>query len=137
MTGDLDTAQASTSSRKAFLDEHAPVQHRLDQIDDILSDRVDRAVRRAINDQPSYLTRTLGPLPTNGEPVGTWIDAATVIETYRLEHGIVDKHRAFGKEPRDPADRAARREAAREVEAITTPAQPEPSEPDLGVDMEL
>ena len=65
----------------------------------------------------------LGPLPTDGEPVGAWIDGATLIETYRLEHGITDKRHALGREPRDPTERWTWWEAAWEVEAIMASPQ--------------
>src|SRR5205823_6012417 len=79
VNSDLNAAQSSNLARQAFLAEHAPVARRLDHIADILDDRVDRAVCRAINEPPSYLTRVLGPLPTDGDPVGAWVEAATVI----------------------------------------------------------
>jgi conjugative relaxase-like TrwC/TraI family protein len=137
---DLDTALASARARETFLDEHAPVLRRLEQIDDILYDRIDRAVCRAINDQPTYLTRALGALPLNGEPVSAWIDAATVIETYRLERGVTDKHHPLGPEPRDPFDRSAWQEADRQVRAFVRegPArEPDVGELDVGPDVDF
>ena len=135
---DLDAAHASNLARQVFLAEHAQVLRRLDQVADILNDRVDRAVCRVINEPPSYLTRMLGPLPTDGEPVGAWIDGATLIETYRLEHGITDKRHALGHEPRVATDRWAWLEAAQEVEAITTTNRGRDTmAADAGVDMEL
>ena len=40
-----------------------------------------------MNDPPGYLTRILGILPIESAGIDRWIQAATVIETYRLEHG--------------------------------------------------
>ena len=59
--GDLEAAHVSNLARGAFLADHEPVVRRLDQITDILNDRVDRAVCRAINEPPAYLTRVLAP----------------------------------------------------------------------------
>jgi hypothetical protein len=65
------------------------VVRRLDQIDDILEDRIDRAVCGTINDRPAYLTSAIGPLAADGEPVGGWIDTATLIETHsEAEHDL-------------------------------------------------
>ena len=114
----LGAARTSTRASEAFFEEHAPVARRLDQIDDILNDRIDRAVCRAINDPPAYLTRTIGPPPADGEPVGGWIDAATLIETHRLEHGILDGSSALGTEPLDPSAQLLWRQVLREVQEV-------------------
>ena len=47
---DLNAAHGSNLAREAFLAVHAPVVRRLDHIADILDDRVDRAVCRAISE---------------------------------------------------------------------------------------
>ena len=112
---------------------------RLDQIDDILNDRIDRAVCRAINDPPAYLTRTIGPLPADGEPVGGWIDAATLIETHRLEHGILDGSSVLGTEPLDPTAQLLWRQVLREVQEVmsSSGAVREISEVEHDLDLDL
>jgi conjugative relaxase-like TrwC/TraI family protein len=131
----LETALSTTQARQAFLADHEADARRLDQITGVLADRVDRAVRRAINDAPGYLTRALGPCPTDGTPVAGWIDAATLIETYRLEHGITDKRSALGRQPRDPTELCQWQQASWDLEALLV--RPQPIEPDLGIDLGL
>jgi len=94
----------SRADRRPQLAEQLERLVPLEQISGVLADRVDRAVRRAINDPPGYLTRVLGPCPTDGTSVAGWIDAATLIEAYRLEHDITDKRNALGRQPRDPTE---------------------------------
>jgi hypothetical protein len=136
---DLNAAYGSNLARRAFLAEHAPAVRRLDHIADVLDDRVDRAVRRAINEPRSYLTRMLGPLPTDGEPVGAWIDGATLIETYRLEHGILDGSGALGMEPSDPTTRRVWRQVLEEVQelVISSDAVRDISEVEHDLDLDL
>jgi hypothetical protein len=137
---DLGTARTTTEQRAAFLADHTTEIRQVELITRTIADRVDRAVCRVLSDQPAYLTRTLGPLPTNGDPVGAWIDAASVIETYRLEHGIVDKQHALGREPTEPADRWVWQETARVVATVLNPSpvlEPGPPAPELGIEIEL
>ena len=135
----LGAARTSTRASEAFFEEHAPVARRLDQIDDILNDRIDRAVCRAINDPPAYLTRTIGPPPADREPVGGWIDAATLIETHRLEHGILDGSSALGTEPLDPSAQLLWRQVLREVQEVmsSSGAVREISEVEHDLDLDL
>jgi len=117
--------------------DHSADIVRLEQIGNVLADRVDRAVCRAINDPPAYLTCALGFLPDDGTSVGDWIEAATIIESYRLERDIIHKRHALGREPRDPIDRAAWQEAAWTVEALISRPVPSIEVPDHDVGLEL
>ena len=111
-------ARTSTRASEAFFEEHAPVVRRLDR-DRRHPQRPHRP--RCLpghDDRPAYLTRTIGPLPAHGEPVGGWIDAATLIETHRLEHGILDGSSVLGTEPLDPAAQLLWRQVLREVQEV-------------------
>ena len=101
---DLDAVRSTMHARQAFLADHEADARRLDQITGVLADRVDSAVRRAVTDPPGYLTRALGTCPTDGTSVLSWIDAATLIETYRLEHDVTDKRHALGRPPPDATE---------------------------------
>ncbi len=130
---DLETARSTTQARQVFFTDHETDARRLDQITSVLADRVDRAVRRAINDPPGYLTRVLGPCPTDGTSVAGWIDGATLIETFRLEHDITDKRNALGRQPVDPTERGSWQQANWDLEALLV--QPQRIEAELGVDL--
>jgi hypothetical protein len=134
---DLDIAQSSNRSREELMMDHSADIVRLEQIGSVLADRVDRAACRAINNPPAYLTRALGFLPDDGTPVGDWIEAATIIESYRLEHDSIDKRHALGREPRDPIDRSAWQEAAWTVDALISRSVPSIEVPDHDVGLEL
>ena len=131
----LETALSTTQARQAFLADHEADARRLDQITVVLADRVDCAVRRAINDAPGYLTRALGPCPTDGTAVAGWIDAATLIQTYRLEYHITDKRSALGRQPLDPTELGPWQQANWDLEALIV--RPQPIEADLEVDLGL
>jgi hypothetical protein len=81
------------------------------------------------------VTRVLGPCPTDGTSVAGWIDAATLIETYRLEHDITDKRNALGRQPRDPTEQDPWQQANWDLDALLV--RPHPIERDLGVDLGL
>jgi hypothetical protein len=133
--GEVETALSATRARQAFFAGHDADARRLEQITGVLADRVDRAVRRAINDPPGYMTRVLGPCPTDGSSVAGWIEGATFIETFRLEHDITDKRNALGRQPRDLTQQGPWQEVHRNLEALI--ARPKQMELDVGIDPDL
>lgn len=55
---------------------------------------------------PSYITAELGGRPSDPARAKSWERGVELIEGYRQEHGISDKDRALGAEPRDGFERA-------------------------------
>ncbi len=140
---ELDAARSAVRARETFTADHAPDTRRLEQIGEVLTDRIERSICRAINDPPNYLKRALGEVPADRADCDRWIDAATMIETYRLENGITDKRSALGPEPRDPISKWTWQQACWDVEAIiqppavAQPLQPVSPERDLGIGLDL
>ena len=135
---ELEAARASTDARTAFLAEHAGEVDRLDRVGDVLADRVDRAVCRAMTDPPSYLTSAIGMPGPDNPNASRWKEAATVIETYRLEQGITDERRALGPRPANLIDRWSWQQAEWDVEAIVAPLRqldPAPRRREVGLDL--
>jgi hypothetical protein len=135
---ELATARSCNRKRQDFLEGHESDAHRLQCINQVLADRVDRVVRRAINDPPMYLS-AVGAVPADGSSVAGWVEAAAIIETYRQEHDITDKHHALGREPPDPVERSAWHEAIWAIEEFVAPPERvvDVEDPDLGISIEL
>jgi hypothetical protein len=70
------------------------------------------------HDQPGYVREALGPVPGSTRGRRAWRHAAAQIQQYRDTYDIDDPERALGREPRDPAQRAAWREARNAVERV-------------------
>jgi conjugative relaxase-like TrwC/TraI family protein len=121
---DLDAATASTAARAAFEHGHTDTRRQAAAIAAVLHDRVHRSICQAAHDPPGYLTRTLGPVPGDQPGYQRWLDAATRIETYRLEHGVTDKRSALGPEPHGAVDRLVWQQARVDLEALTTIERP-------------
>lgn len=81
-----------------------------------LDRRQQARTRLAMVERPEYLLRELGPYPHRRSKRRTWRHAAHRIEAYREDFGVKDPERALGAAPRDLRQRAAWREAHRDVE---------------------
>lgn len=84
----------------------------------LLAKRSEQALAAARIETPAYIVRELGERPTDPARARTWDRGVQGIERHRLEHGVKDKHSAFGREPQGAAARAAR-EAAQQRLAET------------------
>ena len=70
-------------------------------------------------DQPTYLTRALGPLPDSVRGRRAWRHTARLIEDYRDRHHISDPDQPLGTQPpRDPEQRLAWRTAKDAIERL-------------------
>jgi hypothetical protein len=59
----------------------------------------------ARNRPPPHLVHALGDIPTDESSRSRWIEAPTVIETYRLEHKVHGELTALGQLLFDPIER--------------------------------
>ena len=89
---------------------------RLRAVGEELDRRARVRVRGALAAKPQYLLDELGPYPHRRSHRRAWQRGAMRIESYRQEFGIVDPQHALGREPRDPPQRAAWRDARREID---------------------
>jgi conjugative relaxase-like TrwC/TraI family protein len=104
----------SPGSTPAGIDPQDVVRYKA--IGDELDRRQRARVHIALIEQPEYLVRELGPYPRRRSERRVWDCAASRVEEYRYEFSINDQERALGPEPRDLRQRAAFREARRDVD---------------------
>jgi AAA domain len=69
-------------------------------------------------DRPSYVLGALGPVPESTRGRRAWRQAAVEIDQYRHAYQITDPHRALGREPHSPAQRADRQRARTAIERV-------------------
>jgi conjugative relaxase-like TrwC/TraI family protein len=105
--------------RRLELSLSAAVEHgaraELASVEKVLGQRRDMAVAAARVDPPRYITSELGERPGDPAKSKAWDRGVTQIERYRQAHGIKDKQRALGPEPKRGAERARREQALRRL----------------------
>ena len=69
-------------------------------------------------DRPGYVLEALGPVPESTRSRRAWRQAAAQIEDYRRIYQITDPDRAFGPEPRVPAQRADRQRVRTAIDLV-------------------
>jgi hypothetical protein len=70
------------------------------------------------HDRPGYVREALVPVPDSTPRRRAWRHAAAEIQEYRDTYRVTDSERALGREPRDPAQRAAWRQARSAIERV-------------------
>ena len=70
----------------------------------------------AEQEPPAHVRELLGPVPGSTRGTRAWRQAAAQVQEYRTAYNVHDPERALGREPRDPAQRAAWRHARSAVE---------------------
>jgi AAA domain len=91
--------QASEHRRRSHLAAHRTDALQLDAIDHVLAERIRTTVVRDVTDPPNYITRALGPRPTDRRLDREWVKAVVAIDTYRVEHDITDRRTTIGQKP--------------------------------------
>jgi hypothetical protein len=84
----------------------------------VLAERRELALIAARIAPPAYITKELGERPTDPTKRRAWDRGVAEIETYRQRHGVKDRERAFGSEPRRAAERAAREAQLRPLREV-------------------
>ncbi len=77
-------------------------------VEEVLAGRRQLAVTAARLAPPDYIRAELGERPADPAKAKSWERGLGLIEDYRQEHGITDRHNALGAEPQDGFERAAR-----------------------------
>jgi conjugative relaxase-like TrwC/TraI family protein len=103
---------SSQHRRASHLVVHRAEQVELSAISDVLKERLRQQANRVVHDPPSYITKTLGPRPTQRDRDRLWIQAVVEVERYRLEHDLADGCTVIGPEPLDPKSSGAWRQVA-------------------------
>ncbi len=101
-------AMERSSDRDAIWAERAAV-------DGVLAERRAPQVAAAQVAPPPYIVRELGERPADPVKRECWDSGVRKIESYRQEHGVTDKSRAFGTRPQE---RSARKAAERSLRRI-------------------
>ncbi len=83
--------------------------------DQLLAERDAQMLTAARVSPPSYVVKELGERPRDPAKGKAWDRGVKEIESYRQEHGVTDKRRAFGREPESISQRAAREAAQRRL----------------------
>jgi len=83
--------------------------------DQLLATRSARALTAARIEPPAYIVRELGERPADPIKARVWDRGVQGVERYRLEHGARDMGSAFGREPQNGTERAAREVAQRSL----------------------
>jgi conjugative relaxase-like TrwC/TraI family protein len=81
----------------------------------LLAKRAEQALAAARIETPAYIVKELGERPSDPARARIWDRGVQGIERHRLEHGVKDKHSAFGREPQGAAARAAQEAAQRRL----------------------
>jgi hypothetical protein len=103
---------------EAVLRQMPPVEHaarrELVAAEQVFDERLQAAVLAARLAPPTYITRELGQRPVDPVKRESWDSGVGKIESYREEHGVTDKSRAFGTRPQErSAPKAAERSLRR------------------------
>lgn len=77
-----------------------------------------QALAAARIEPPSYIVKELGQRPADPTKAKTWNRGVQDIEGYRLENGVKDTRNAFGRDPQNGAERAAREAARRRLAEV-------------------
>jgi hypothetical protein len=72
----------------------------------------------AEQEPPAHFRELLGLVPDSTRGRRAWRQAATQVQEYRTTYNVHDPELALGREPRDPAQRAAWRRARGAVERV-------------------
>lgn len=97
-------AHASQHRRNSHLAAHHADRIELDEIDHALHHRMREHSTRTVQDPPGYITKTLGPRPTEHRRDRAWVRAVVAIEQYRFTHDITDNRTLIGARPEEPVD---------------------------------
>jgi hypothetical protein len=109
------------------LGDDIPVDQRaaIEQVEALITSRIDTVTRQLVADPPTWLLRALGRPPADPRRRDTWINAAGTIAAYRDRYSVPEHGHPLGEA--DPADPAQRRNrdlallAARQVRDLNTP----------------
>jgi len=77
----------------------------------VLSERERAAATAARLSPPAYIKSELGERPSDPTKAAVWDREVRGIESYRVRNGVVDRHHALGREPKDRAAQARQRQA--------------------------
>jgi hypothetical protein len=90
---------ASQQRRQSHLVVHGANQRDLGASDSVFGERIRQNTVRSVQDPPTYITKTLGPRPTEPAKGRAWVSAVVAIAQNRVVHDLTDRRTAIGPEP--------------------------------------
>lgn len=119
----IDREEAKSLQRLAGLKAEAgafPVlsgspRRELEIADRVLAERCELAITAACIAPPPYIIAELGLRPTEPTKRRAWDRGVGEVETYRQRHGVKDRDRAFGRGPRQAAERSHQERARHQL----------------------
>jgi hypothetical protein len=88
------------------------IKAELATVERVLADRRAPQIAAARIEPPAYIVRELGERPADPAKRESWDRGVKRIESYRQEHGVTDKSRAFGTRPQEQSAREKRQSEA-------------------------
>ena len=101
LDAEITSLETSQHRRRSHLAAHEATAYELKAIEAILDGRTQKAIARSVTDPPSYIVKSLGRRPSQGEPDREWVRTVATVERYRVEHDITDKRTLLGPYPED------------------------------------
>jgi conjugative relaxase-like TrwC/TraI family protein len=115
-------AREEAAKLEAKRAELAPTEHAARAetavIEHLLGERERARLEAARLNPPDYITKELGPRPSDPAKRGHWDKAVRGIEGYRQEHGIRDRDNALGGKPKDRSAELAQQQARQSLQRL-------------------
>lgn len=102
--------------RERWVKEQSPLVERAERMEHELAVRNKALLRDRENELPKYLESAVGPVPERPSERTEWRQSVLAIEDYRDKHGIKDRNRALGGEPRNTEQRQEKEQIERNIE---------------------
>jgi Ti-type conjugative transfer relaxase TraA len=102
--------------RERWVAQQTPLVERAEQIENELVLRNRALLRDRENELPKYLESAVGAVPERPSERNEWRQSVLAIEDYRDKHGIKDRNRALGGEPRNTDQRHEKERIERDID---------------------
>jgi hypothetical protein len=107
----LERLTAARAEREQLPEVGHEARAKMAVAQNILAERGRAAATAARISPPDYIKAELGERPSDPTKARVWDRAVGGIESYRTRNGVVDRHHALGREPKDHALQAEQRRA--------------------------
>jgi hypothetical protein len=97
-------------------DERDAIMADLSTVERVLAERREAQIIASCLAPPRYIVQELGERPTDLVRRKSWERGVAQIESYRQEHGVTDKGRALGVQPKGPGERAVQKAVQAQIQ---------------------
>ncbi|MGI8774084.1 MAG: hypothetical protein ACR2KQ_03550 [Actinomycetota bacterium] len=123
--------------RERWVAQQTPLVERAEQIENELALRNRALLRDRENELPKYLESAVGSVPERPSERSEWRQTVLAIEDYRDKHGIKDRNRALGGEPRNADQRHEKNQIERDIDDRNDRRQGRSRDNDVGIERSL